>query len=245
MTSGKDTFKAPKPYDRPTWIATNHPCAAPIDYEGFRAFGNEVSAAMEQAAVDNAAFMRRRSTTSLDVAMGSKRAVPSSYGGIDVSAPADDAIAATGRKRVAPSLHVKDTMNTPAAKRPRIKKRLASIHGGQPTHNGIHVTLSPDLVDIPNRDDPKIMSQYNVMTISRSDAQKTYIRRGDKTNTVLQNEPSAEAQDRAPKNDNLECTFYHKLEQQEASQSIEWRRKLGYWLASTLGKDVTNGKLCS
>lgn len=219
MTSGKDTFKAPKPYDRPTWIAQSQPHAAPIDYEGFRAFGNEISAAMEQAAADNAAFMRRRSTTS--------------------------PYAATVSKRVAPSLHVDDAVDGPAAKRPRIKKRLVSIHAGQPTHNGIHVTLSPDLVDIPNRDDPRIMSQYNVMTISRSDAQKTYIRRGDKNNTVLQNEPSAEAQDRAPKNDKLECTFYHKLWQQKASQSIEWRRKLGYWLANTLGKDVTNGKLCS
>ena len=86
------------------------------------------------------------------------------------------------------------------------------------------------------------MPMYRVITCSRTDAQATYT---TKRKGTLANEPQPEYQDRRPleyqnrdrKDANskaLECAFYHKVDD-NSPQSIDWRRKLGHWLAECLG----------
>lgn len=110
-----------------------------------------------------------------------------------------------------------------------------------PRYNGhLYVEFSEELVKFENIAN---MPMYRVITCTRTDAEATYT---TKRKGTLANEPQPECQDRRPleyqnrdrKDANakaLECSFYHKVDD-NSPQSIDWRRKLGHWLAECLGK---------
>lgn len=218
MDSIKNPFAAPRPFSKPGFISKNHLAPAPVDFEGLRAIGNEVSATMVQARIDNSAFIRGRSATSVSP----DTSVP---GSSRCPAPSSDQTAA------------------PDSKRPRKAKRNRS----QPPYTGpvfVQSSDGPYIVFDRNHDDGEDIDiqVFKVMRAVRSDAEDTYIGKGEFKGVVLKNEPAMKDQNKAPKDKvTKECSFYYKLNQEQASQSIDWRRKLGRWLADTLGKD--GGKL--
>ena len=189
-----------------------------IDYEAFRAFMTQVCKEMEQATADTVDSIRKRRESA-----GFMPATPTP---------------ATRNKR--PSVTA-----APSSEAKRIKVGAAKSGSAKsehhPLYNGpLYAQFSEELVQFENIANKPM---YRVITCARTDAEATYT---TKRKGTLANEPQPEYQDRRPleylnrdrKDANakaLDCAFYHKVDD-NSPQSIEWRRKLGHWLAECLGK---------
>lgn len=178
----------------------------------------QVCKEMEQATADTVDFIRKRRKSA----------------GI---MPASPTTPAARNKRAS-------VTTAPSSEAKRVKVGAAKSGSAKSEHHPIYdgplyAHFSEELVRFENIAN---MPMYRVITCSRTDAQATYT---TKRKGTLANEPQQEYQDRRPleyqnrdrKDANskaLECAFYHKVDD-SSPQSIDWRRKLGHWLAECLG----------
>ena len=213
-----------KTKNRVNLMPATHPSPPEIDYDAFRAFMTQVCKEMEQATADTIESIRKRRE--------SAGFMPASL--VTPATP----IPAARNKRASVTA-------APSSKAKRIKVGAAKSGSARSEHHPLYdgplyARFSEELVKFENHAN---MPMYRVITCARSDAEATYT---TKRKGTLANEPQPEYQDRRPleyqnrdrKDVNakaLECAFYHKVDD-NSPQSIDWRRKLGHWLAECLGK---------
>lgn len=213
-----------KTKNRVNLMPATHPSPPEIDYDAFRAFMTQVCKEMEQATADTIESIRKRRE--------SAGFMPASL--VTPATP----IPAARNKRASVTA-------APSSKAKRIKVGAAKSGSARSEHHPLYdgplyARFSEELVKFENLAN---MPMYRVITCARSDAEATYT---TKRKGTLANEPQPEYQDRRPleyqnrdrKDVNakaLECAFYHKVDD-NSPQSIDWRRKLGHWLAECLGK---------
>lgn len=208
MAPEKRAWQAPKSLPQPSFILDNHPASIPISYEPFKAYVSQQCEAIEKTASDSAPALRHRDSTLSS----------------DISDPS--------RKHVASAPPLLQTC-VPPSKRPCKEERTES----PPLYVGYNNSKYSDGPLVIIVDDKPEMPTYRVITLARTDAEATfaYRRKGELKGVTLPNEPLEELQDRRPKDDATKgCAFYHKLDP-ESMQCVDWRRKLGGWLADCVG----------
>ena len=225
MASNDIMARPIKTKKRVNLIPASHPSPQEVDYDAFRAFMSQVCKEMEQATADTVDSIRKRRQSA----------------GFMPASPVTPATPTPAARNKRASFTAAPSSEAKRIKVGAAKSGSAKSEHHHPLYDGpLYAHFSEELVKFENIAN---MPMCRVITCTRTDAEATYT---TKRKGTLANEPQPEYQDRRPleyqKRDRkdanakaLECAFYHKVDD-NSPQSINWRRKLGHWLAECLGK---------